>query len=33
MHFPSDYVGNEVTMDYNAGFQGLLAGLRKKACP
>ena len=30
--FP-DYYFNEVTMDYNAGFQSLLAGLRKKVCP
>jgi hypothetical protein len=29
----ADYVANEVAMDYNAGFQSLLAGLKKKACP
>ena len=28
-----DYVENEVTLDYNAGFQSLAAGLRTKACP
>ena len=31
--FALDYVANEVAMDYNAGFQGILAGLKKKACP
>ena len=29
----SDHVANEVAMDYNAGFQSLLAGLKKKVCP
>jgi len=28
----SDYVMNEVACDYNAGFQGLLAGLHMKRC-
>ena len=28
----NDYIENEVTMDYNAGFQSLLAGLLQKAC-
>ena len=28
----SDYIENEVTLDYNAGFQSLLAGLLQKAC-
>ena len=28
----NDYVGNEVALDYNAAFQSLLAGLRKKKC-
>lgn len=27
-----DYVENEVAMDYNAGFQGLVAGLSAKQC-
>jgi len=27
-----DYVGNEVALDYNAAFQSLIAGLRKKKC-
>ena len=28
----NDYIGNEVALDYNAAFQSLLAGLRKKKC-
>ena len=28
----NDYIENEVTMDYNAGFQSLLAGLLQMAC-
>jgi len=28
----NDYIENEVTLDYNAGFQSLLAGLLQKAC-
>ena len=28
----SDYVTNEVATDYNAGFQGVLAGLQMKNC-
>ena len=27
-----DYVENEVTLDYNAGFQSLLAGLNQRTC-
>ena len=27
-----DYVTNEVTLDYNAGFQSVLAGLQMKKC-
>jgi len=27
-----DYVENEVATDYNAGFQGLVAGLSAKQC-
>ena len=27
-----DYITNEVTLDYNAGFQSALAGLLDKAC-
>ena len=28
----NDYIENEVTLDYNAGFQSLLAGLLQKSC-
>ena len=28
----SDFIENEVTLDYNAAFQSLLAGLLQKAC-
>ena len=28
----SDYIMNEVATDYNAGFQGVLAGLQMKKC-
>ena len=28
----NDYIENEVTLDYNAGFQSLLAGLLEKSC-
>ena len=28
----TNYVENEVAMDYNAGFQGLVAGLAVKQC-
>ena len=28
----TDYITNEVTLDYNAGFQGVVAGLKSKAC-
>ena len=28
----TDYITNEVTLDYNAGFQGVVAGLKAKAC-
>ena len=28
----NDYIENEVTLDYNAGFQSTLAGLLAKAC-
>ena len=27
-----DYIENEVTLDYNAGFQSVLAGLQLKKC-
>ena len=27
-----DYIMNEVTLDYNAGFQSVLAGLQLKKC-
>lgn len=28
----NDYIENEVTLDYNAGFQSVLAGLQMKKC-
>ena len=28
----SDYFSNEVTLDYNAGFQSTIAGLQMKKC-
>ena len=28
----NDYIENEVTLDYNAGFQSVLAGLQLKKC-
>ena len=28
----NDYIENEVTLDYNAGFQFVLAGLQEKKC-
>ena len=28
----NDYIMNEVATDYNAGFQGVLAGLQMKRC-
>ena len=28
----TDYITNEVTLDYNAGFQGAVAGLKANAC-
>ena len=28
----TDYVSNEVTLDYNAGFQGAVAGLKSLSC-
>lgn len=28
----NDYIENEVTLDYNAGFQSALAGLLQNAC-
>ena len=28
----TDYITNEVTLDYNSGFQGVVAGLKAKAC-
>lgn len=28
----NDYFSNEVTLDYNAGFQGTIAGLQLKKC-
>ena len=28
----NDYIENEVTLDYNAGFQSVLAGLQEKEC-
>ena len=28
----NDYIENEVTLDYNAGFQSTLAGLLARAC-
>ena len=28
----NDYIMNEVATDYNAGFQGVLAGLQMKKC-
>ena len=28
----TDYITNEVTLDYNAGFQGVVAGLKANAC-
>ena len=28
----TDYIENEVTLDYNAGFQSVLAGLQEKKC-
>ena len=27
-----DYIENEVTLDYNAGFQSVLAGLQQEKC-
>ena len=27
-----DYIENEVALDYNAGFQSLLAGLNQRTC-
>ena len=27
-----DYIENEVTLDYNSGFQSVLAGLQLKKC-
>ena len=28
----TNYITNEVTLDYNAGFQGAVAGLKSSAC-
>ena len=28
----NDYIENEVTLDYNAGFQSVLAGLQQEKC-
>ena len=28
----TDYIENEVTLDYNAGFQSVLAGLQQEKC-